>query len=171
MSAEIVAALFFQRKTVLLGSEPCSNRVRHLFFCEPEFEYVVLVHETVSNHFVEVLRAELGQFGITPKKMRRAVRFQNEDLHHAMFCVQTPTTGVRLNIRGRFFDCHGEESTYHLRGIRIPDLPANALELIENVELMESLRLRASQKGLDWNALRELLVTDDEDFYLAVTLR
>jgi hypothetical protein len=170
MSAEIVASLFLQRKTVLLGNEPCSNRVRHLFFCEPELDHVVLVHETVDNHFVEVLRAEVGQFGITQKKMRRAVRLQNEVLHHAMFCVQTPPTGVRLIIKGRFLDRDGGESTHDLHGFRVPDLPADALELIGNGELIESLRLRASQKGLDWNALHELLVTDEEDFYLAVPL-
>ena len=86
--------------------------------------------------------------------------------------MQTPpATGVRLTIRGRFLDQDGEERIHHLRALRIPDLPTDALELIGNVELIESLRLRASQKGLDWNTLHELLVTDEEDFYLAVTLR
>ena len=172
LSAEAVAGLFSQGKTVLLGSEPFSNWVRHLFFCEPELHYLVLVHESVTNNFVAVLPAEVGsELGITDKKMRRAVRLQNELLHHQLFCIQTlPERGVRLKINGRFLDRSGAGNTQCLGSFRLPDLPADMKNVIGNHQLIESLRLKVLQKGLDWNALYELLLTDGEQFYLTVEL-
>jgi len=174
LSEDQLFGLIHNRRCVIVGIEPFTNRLHKLIYSEPDKTHFVAIQDIATAEVITILPIDYHEnlaWKISEKKLKEAVWRVSPTLHTALYPVDTiaPAPGIKCSII-LVFNFPGARVIRKTFGShRFSERPTRADDALSDPEFVEKLIQRFRQCHVPISAVEGILLANDKhDYFLTI---
>lgn len=171
LSEDDLFRLLDNRRCVIVGIEPYTNRLHKLIYSEEDKSHFVAIQDAATGEVITILPLDYHEnlaWKITNEKLKMAI-FRTSPSLYSSLCssqVEPSAQGIKCNITVFIHSPGLRAIRRNFGSYRFSELPSDADEAIGNPGFIEKLLQRFGQRQVAIESVEEIHLTDQKHDYL-----
>ena len=163
--------LIDNRRCVIVGIEPYTNRLHKLIYSVSDKAHFVAIQDMATGEVITILPIDYHEnlaWKISQKKLKQAVFRVSPSLHAVLYPAEETALapGIKCNISLIFHSPGLRPIRKNFGSHRFSERPANADDALGDPEFVEKLIQRFRERQVEISAVEEIFLADQKHDYL-----